>query len=121
MAIPRSELEHWRAAEAEYADRDLEQYGPGEVEADPDHERLVAEAVLLEQYCPTILAEMDAKLRPLAGSPALLGPTVNTMTFGEMAAYRMGQDSAHLWLRSLIEQSKRPPEMPAIQEDVNDG
>ena len=117
MTVPADERRHW----ADAAQRVREAAPGGDMAADPPPEdprvgALLGEMAHLEQLCPVLLETMEAGLRPTP-DPALVMDRSEGMTFGERAAYRMGQDSVYLWLAGMIEESKKPPEIPATEDD----
>lgn len=69
---------------------------------------LIGEAASMEASCPTLLEVLDQMTRPRATHPVICPPGME-MTFGERAAFRMGQDSILVWLRHLMNEAKEPP------------
>ena len=81
-------------------------------------ETLCAEAIRMRAACPELWEVLDVCTRPRAAGNAAAGydailPPPSDMTFGERAAYVMGQDSVGIWLRSLAE--------PKQEEVIDDG
>ena len=78
---------------------------------------LCAEAIRMRAACPELWELLDVCTRPRAAGNAVAGydailPAPADMTFGERAAYLMGQDSIGIFLRSLTEPT---------QEESQDG
>lgn len=102
MAIHQDELAHVQQQVEEREATD-EIKVPEPVQRDLDYEALIRrEAVRCYQTCPNLWEWLDKITVPRPEIGIIVPPGV-PMTFGELAAYRMGQHSIHLTLQAKVD------------------
>ena len=105
--IPEDELAHYRAARAEVEAADVQHHDDSTM-PNPDQQQveferqLVREAWALKRECPLLLDAMRDRTYPRPDDQfMLMRPDVSKMSFGQLMAFRMGQDSVTQWIEIL--------------------
>lgn len=74
------------------------------------HRQLCDDARTMRETCPTLWDVLDKMSRPRPHDNPFLSPS-QAMTFGEKAAYQMGQDAIGQWLRGLADDTQEEQAM----------
>ena len=103
MTMPSDERKLWEKEQQAVID---EVNAADAVSKEDDfRENLRTDALRMKDACPYIWEALDILTRPRvadSGLPGILPPPAD-LTFGERAAYRMGQDAIGIWLRALAD------------------
>ena len=104
--IPEDELAHCRAARAEVEEADVQHGEHMLPQPDPEQvafeKELIHEARTLKRECPLLFDAMRDRTYPRADDRfMLMRPDTAKMSFGQLMAFRLGQDSVTQWIEVL--------------------
>lgn len=101
--IPKDELGHYQDAELHHADHTFETEADPEVVAEAKRQQHLRMMQLREgcrriiEASPAVWGELKARVTPRADTEGVLHPH-GTLTFGELAAFKMGQQAVVDWI-----------------------
>ena len=100
--IPQDEVKHYNAAVVEQAQGDVDAPPPETSAEDIEFfDVMRREAQAIKHHAPTVWAALCDRTVPRPGSVAMISIPDASMSFGEHAAYRMGQHSIVEWIETV--------------------